>query len=71
MGHGAWLGGGQGSMEVVSSSPIADVFFSLKKIELTSWWSGTILSTKNRRGELWDSQLTSHAARIVSSAFAE
>ena len=55
-------------------SPLRTNFFSLKKKELTSWWSVAILSTKNRRGELWgelwDSQLTPQL-ELVSSAFVE
>ena len=41
-------------------SPLRTDFsdFYLKKKELTSWWSVALLSTKNRRGELWDSRLT-------------
>ena len=62
IGHGSRLAGDTTSrLQVARSKSTKDGFFgflSEKKKELTSWWSVALLSTKNRRGELWDSRLT-------------
>ena len=61
IGHGSRLAGDTTSrLQVARSKSSKDGFFGFlsEKKELTSWWSVALLSTKNRRGELWDSRLT-------------